>query len=527
MSTPIAERFSVARHAPVATTFPEPMAGSADRLRPRLVAQSRGLTAVLGAAGLLGSLVFVAAYGRTHLVLGARPPASWLGLLSAPADAGWRGICSVLAWVGMLTLVGCWLGLARLAVDDRLGARTAGYVAGGWAVPFIVGPPLTSLDIYSFAAQGHQLLSGMSPYTAPPDQLPAGAFLAAVDPRWRHVLSPYGPIGVRLEWLAALVGRGDATATVVWLKVLAVACTLVAIALAVRLSHPQRRPLTLVLLGANPLLLTTAFSAGHLEAPMLALLLAAVLAQRNSHPSVAVACAVAAGLVKAPALLAAVFLLVEHARAAPGALHRARTLARDGGVLAAVTIAGTLAVPQGWGWTNTVLHTPATGRALWTPSTVLAELATPFLSLFSGGSVSFDRVLTVTRLVGLLTVAALTAVQLGRRTPWELRLGRSLLAVAVLGFVFYPWYLLWGVPLLIISGGRRTAYLLACGGAAFTAAYLWPEPHETMAAARMLLHALQQHPATISSLPALLPGAVGALVLVCHTFRRRPTAHAD
>jgi len=415
---------------------------------------------VLGSVGLLASLVFVAAYGRTHLVLGATPPTSWLGLLSAPSSAGWRGICSVTAWAGMLTLAGCWFGLARLALVGRLGLRPAAAIAGGWAIPFVVGPPLTSFDIYNFATQGRQLLSGISPYTAPPDQLPAGAMLAAVDPRWRHVLSPYGPIGLRFEWLAALFGHGDATATVIWLKVLAVVCTLAVVVLAVRLSGPRRRPLTVVLLALNPLLLTTALSAGHLEAPMMALLLGAVLAERTRHPSVALALALTAGLVKAPALLVVVFLVIEHARDHSRTLSRAKTLLRDGAVLAVVGLAGTLSVPHGWGWTSTVLHTPATGRALWTPSTVLAELATPVLSV-AHVDLPFDSVLTVTRLAGLLAVAGLTAVQLRRRTRWEKRLGGCLVALAALGFVLYPWYLLWGVPLLIIGARRRTAFRLA------------------------------------------------------------------
>ncbi len=471
---------------------------------------------MLGIVGLFASLVFVAAYGRTHLVLGATPPTTWLGLLLVPAN-GWRGICSVTAWAGMLTLAGCWFGVARLALVGRVGLRPAAAIAGGWAIPFVVGPPLTSLDIYNFATQGRQLLSGISPYTAPPDQLPAGAMLAAVDPRWRHVLSPYGPIGLRFEWLAALFGRGDATATIIWLRVLAVVCTVAAVVLAVRLSRPHRRALTVVLLALNPLLLTTALSAGHLEAPMLALLLGAVLAERTRHPSLSIALALAAGLVKAPALLAVVFLVIEHARDPGQHLSRAKTLLRDGAVLAVVGLAGTLSVPHGWGWTSTVLHTPATGRALWTPSTVLAELAAPVLSL-AGVDLSFDRVLTITRLIGLAAVAVLTAVQLRRRMKWEQRLGGCLVALAALGFVLYPWYLLWGVPLLVVGARRRTAFGLAVASAAFTAAYLWPEPQETMAAARALLQALHLAGA-VWSLAVLVSVAGGALALARYAYR--------
>ena len=59
-----------------------------------------------------------------------------------------------------------------------------------------------------------------------------------------------------------------------------------------------------------------------------------------------------------------------------------------------------------------------------------------------------------------------------------MRLGIGLTMLAVLGFVLYPWYLLWGWPLLVVSGRRRLVVISSLLAAAFTLANLWPQRRE-------------------------------------------------
>jgi alpha-1,6-mannosyltransferase len=252
----------------------------------------------------------------------------------------------------------------------------------------------------------------------------------------------------------------------------------------------------------------TGVSAGHLETVMLVLLLAAVLAERRHRPVLALVLSVAAGLVKAPALLLTVFLAVEHLSAA--APHRAAraTAVRDGTAVAGALAVGTFLVPHGWGWIGTVVRTPASGRTLWTPSTAVAEALTA-LSRWCGFSLSLDRVLSATRLMGDVTALAVVILLLRRRGNYEARLGLALVAVSMLGVVLYPWYLLWGIPLLIVNARRGAASMLSLAGVIFATLYLCPEPREAAAAGVALVGKLGKAP-PIGLLFALTVAAAAA-----------------
>jgi hypothetical protein len=246
-----------------------------------------------------------------------------------------------------------------------------------------------------------------------------------------------------------------------------------------------------VLFGANPLLLTTTFSAAHLEAVMLALLLLALYAFRSNRPVLAMALAVAAGLVKVPALAAVPFFALEHWRAAPSSRARLRVVARDAATTGAALAACGLLVPHGWGWTSSVLHTPAIGREWWTPSTLLAEIGVGAAHVL-GLHADLPGLLNITRSLGLVATAVLLTWLLFRRGDAALRLGLGLSALAILGFVLYPWYLLWGWPLVVIAGRRRLVFGASVAAALFTLANAWPQRREASA----FLDGTGRHPLT-------------------------------
>jgi hypothetical protein len=449
--------------------------------------------------GTLAAGVFVLLEGHTHVVPGVVPPSRWFGLLDV-VGPGQRALDSLVAWFAILTLGACWLMLARQALAGRLRLRVGVVAAVAWAVPFTAGPPLTSLDMYSYAAHGWLSSSGLSPYGFPPAALGPGPVLGAVDPRWRNVLSPYGPGGTLLEHVAAVVGRTP-LGTVLMLRLFAVVAAVAAVGIAVALTRPSARPRTLVLLGLNPLLLTTTFSAAHLEAMVLAALLGALYFSRRNRPLLALALAVTAGLVKAPALAAVPFLVVENWRNTEA---RLRVAVRDITVVAAALIVGGALVPNGWAWTGTVVHTPATGREWWTPSTLLAEMIAG-IGRGVGVDVGTAGLLGLTRTAGLLASGFVLAHLLRKRGDVALRLGIGLSSLAVLGFVLYPWYLLWGWPLLVIAGRRRVAFVSSVAAAAFTLANLWPQRREAAA----LVHSVSRHlvptfTAAVLALPLLI-----------------------
>src|SRR3954453_6215265 len=226
-----------------------------------------GMVGIPAVLGTLAAVVFVLLEGHTHVVPGQVPPSHRFGLLG-PVSASRRAVDSLAAWAAILTLGGCWLVLVRRVRAGLLPLRPLAWTGAAWATPFVLGPPLTSLDVYSYVAYGFLSKSGHSPYSFSPADPAPGPVVNAVDPRWHHVFSPYGPIATFNEHLAASVG-GSALGTLEVLRLLAAAATAVSIALAVAMTRPDLRPRTMVLLGLNPLLLTTTFSAAHLEATML------------------------------------------------------------------------------------------------------------------------------------------------------------------------------------------------------------------------------------------------------------------
>ena len=76
-----------------------------------------------------------------------------------------------------------------------------------WMAPLLVGMPLASSDLYSYAAQAQLARHGLDPYTTTPADLPAvdlGKFLDNVAWKWVDTPSPYGPLWVAVsKWVAA------------------------------------------------------------------------------------------------------------------------------------------------------------------------------------------------------------------------------------------------------------------------------------------------------------------------------------
>jgi alpha-1,6-mannosyltransferase len=209
------------------------------------------------------------------------------------------------------------------------------------------------------------------------------------------------------------------------------------------------------------------------------------------------------------------FLVLEDWRASP---RRVPTAARDVGTVGAALLVGGWLVPHGWAWTDTVLHTPATGREWWTPTTLLAEIGAGIGHVL-GLAVTTSDLIGITRSVGLLATAALLTWLLFRRDDVLLRIGAGTTLLAVLGFVLYPWYLLWGWPLLVVAGRRRLAMTASTVACCFTLANLWPQQREVAA----LWRAAQHSPAlTIGILLILVAGGGGAV-----TARRRSGAQGS
>jgi hypothetical protein len=396
----------------------------------------------LSVIGFLASSLVVVAGGRVGTVKSVIPLTDWMGLLSVQGRRTGDYLPGSLMIFGIVVLILLWLVAIGLHAQGTRSERSVWCVAGAWAVPFVVGPPMLSNDVWTYAAQGLMVRSGLDPYTMGPSSLGQVHAVAAVDPAWRSVPSPYGPLATTVQHLAIAISGGSPLGAAIVFRALGVLCFIAIGLLAAELAG-TRRTQALCLTILNPLLLLHVISGAHLEGVMCALLLGAIVAANQRRWPLAILLACAAGSVKAPAFVAVLAIIAVHSHGFRG--RRAlRTAAEDIGLAGVSVLAFTVIVRNGWGWLH-ALNTPTLGHTPLAPASLVADLYDPIVTaasfddLAAGGRVS--TMLAAGCIVLYLTLTA-------HHRALAVTIGTGLLAVGLLGPVLYPWYLLWGVVCL-------------------------------------------------------------------------------
>ncbi|MDQ1679983.1 MAG: alpha,6-mannosyltransferase [Frankiaceae bacterium] len=420
----------------------------------------------IGTAAVVGTLSaagLVATTGDLASIPGSTLPVSWslllpLDPLTRATAAGGVEITAV-----ALLVVSWWALLLR---RHHMSGKLALAIGGLWSLPLAIGLPLLSHDAYSYLAQGRLSVLGMDPYRDSPGRLGGGVWLQGVDPVWRGARSPYGPLVVLSERLAALTG--NPITALVFLHVIALLCLAAIAFVVVRLTAPEKLTTVLLLTVVNPLVLLQLLAAAHWETLLAGLLALSLYAWRRGRFGLAIALASTAAAVKMPAMFAVVVLALLWVLSSEGLGRWRRAVAA-----AVATVAPWLVlyavVPDALGFRRALL-TPLSGRTLYAPTTLLAQITASVLRGF-GVVVDFDAVLSIWRVGGML--AAVTAclfllVTVRSRQPAK-TIGLGLLAVAILGPVVYPWYLTWGLLPLALVSWRPNAIARLSTVAVFTA----------------------------------------------------------
>ncbi len=430
----------------------------------------------------MGTCLVVATAGRLALRDGVEPPTGWLGLL-APVRLDRASALPAFMIIGVTLTLGAWLYLCLLARRGVVSLRGTVIILAVWFLPAAVGPPILSLDVYSYIAQAAMLNADLNPYRNGPIILGDHPSLLASDPVWRTSRAPYGPLALGLLKAVYALSGDSVLAAVVILRIVAFAGVVVIMVCVALATDPPRRPLA-VAVATSPIMIMQLLGAIHLEAIMVALLAAGLLAARARHPALALVLLTSAAAVKWPAAFAIAAVIVWHAVqpspdriAEAGSTHPSRwarpfrwtrpsrcngvrSVARD---VAVVTVSGlflVLLVPDGLGWLRSVF-TPAAGLTLYAPTVGLADALTR-LGDITNAKVEFAEALSVTRAAGIVLTAAVMLRLLAtiRGRDIATTVGWGLLTLSVLGPVLYPWYLTWGlVPLAMAMNRQRLAVI--------------------------------------------------------------------
>ena len=434
-----------------------------------------------GIPGAIGSATL--AIGA--LALGWLPPlfhvdrVPIVGLLRTTAVG--EGLGRVAVLVGGALILQAWLLLGTDVLGNQHGDITAlRQVLALWLLPTLLVPPLFSRDPYSYFVQGRLLQLGLDPYTHGAADVP-GWFQAGVDPMWAETSTPYGPIYLLIERAVVSVAGTPYWSAVGFRLIALVGIALMAWSIPrLARAHGIDPAAATWLAALNPLVLLHFSLGGHNDALMVGCMLAGLHFAMERRTVTSVLLLAVAVSVKPIAFVAVPFVgLLLLPRYASMTKRLVAYAASGTAVLAIVLVAGQM-LGVGWGWVQ-ALTTPGSVRTWLSPTTGIGMM----IGLLGDGlghpewdALAVSAVRTIGILSALVFCAYLLLFPQGRSPVRGALLAFT--AIIALGPVVQPWYLLWALPLVAVSGMHRPWHLKAIvlGTAAFVV-YALAEPTAT------------------------------------------------
>ncbi|MCW3025405.1 MAG: hypothetical protein JWM29_837 [Solirubrobacterales bacterium] len=370
----------------------------------------------------------------------------------SPQIAGWlQGIGERLGYrvflIAILVSAGAYAGLIALARRSRervvVSKRAALLLIGALHLVVFAGPILLSTDVFSYIAYARMGVEhGINPYTHGPLAIAADPIYQYVGHDWRHVATAYGPLYTLLSYPLAPLGLKGALWAMKLEALLASAGTLALVWRCAR-ARGLDPVWAILVLGANPLYVIYGLGGAHNDLIMLLAMMAAVsltllAPQSRGRDAGAAAIVVAGALIKATVAALLPFMVLAR-----------RSLAPLVGALAAL-IAGALIGYAAFG-----VHGIDVVAALNRDAAFVStdSFATEIAHLFGKpGVFPIDHDLLKAALVAIV-------VHLMWRTwrgyDWVAASGWTLLAISVTSTWLLAWYILWPLPLAVISRDRR------------------------------------------------------------------------
>ncbi len=372
--------------------------------------------------------------------------------------------------VGVVLLLQSWLVLGFGVMHSTVRSMKRLWITLlAWAAPLMLCLPLFSRDVYSYFAQGKLLVQDIDPYTKGVVELP-GWFGTGADPLWGESPAPYGPLFLLLERGVAAFSNGDPLLGAYVFRIIAVLGVLLLAWSVPKLSfmHGISPPKAFWLVVLNPLVFMHFIIGVHNDALMIGLIAAGFVLALERHPALGVMAVSLGAAVKPIGLLALPFL---------GIIWAGRTATFGNRVskwiltllIAIVTfVILSLISRTGIGWLG-ALATPGKVRTWLSPPTAIGMITGQLVKWIGIGTIDF--MVNVFRILGQLAalglIAWLALKPYGRSATRAA--GVAFIAIVFLGPVVQPWYVLWGLPLVVAAGlTRNELRVVLIGSAAFT-----------------------------------------------------------
>ena len=353
-------------------------------------------------------------------------------------------------WVGFAAYLGV------LAAAPRLGRRIVWGTIAVAIAGFAAAPVLLSHDVFSYVDYARLgAVHGLDPYVHPPSAAPADPAFAQVA--WPDTTSAYGPLFTLATYPLAWLPVDAAVAA---LKALAAASVLGLAALIARLA-PARGvdPLrAAAFVALNPLVLVHVVGGAHNDGLAMLLAMTGVAAVLSAREYSGGGALVAAGAVKASALVVFPFALLATARRPrcnafeayypSNAFHLRRFLV--GGAVALVAIGALGYAAFDWDWLHSI---GLAGENQSRTSYMSIPITTARLTGLDPDAV---------RIAALILYGAFVTYLLARTwrgADWIEAAAWATLALLLATSWLLPWYLIWPLPLIALSRSYKLTLL--------------------------------------------------------------------
>jgi hypothetical protein len=384
-------------------------------------------------------IVLDGALGHSSLIPKQPHIAAWL--VGIGERLGYRVF--LIAMLAMSGAYAAMLLLNRASSRAGISKRSALILIGALHLIVFAGPVLLSTDVFSYIAYARMGVEhGLNPYLHGPAAISHDRVYTYVGHDWRRVATAYGPLYTLLSYPLAPLGVTGALWAMKLEALLASAGTL-ALTWRVARARDLDPVFAILVIGANPLYVIYGLGGAHNDLIMMLAMMAAVSLTLLRRPSgrreaAGAAVVVAGALVKATVAVLLPFMILSRRRLAPIL-----------GALVAVALGALI------GYLAFGVHGVDVVAALNRDAAFVStdSFATEIAHLFGKpGVFPVDHDL----LKAALVVIVLHLMwRTWRGYDWVAASGWTLLAISVTSTWLLAWYILWPLPLAVITRDRR------------------------------------------------------------------------
>ncbi|MFJ6077349.1 polyprenol phosphomannose-dependent alpha 1,6 mannosyltransferase MptB [Pseudarthrobacter sp. NPDC092419] len=414
-----------------------------------------GHRAYIGTAqGFLGALMmFVGSIGTGWIANGS--PMIRQPVVIALRTEGWGvAVSTILLTAGAMLLIRSWLRLGqRVAGWGQHSLRSVVIAVSAWSLPLMFCVPVFSRDVYAYTGQGRLVREGQNPYEVGISTL-SNWFSLGADPAWAEARTPYGPYFL---WLArGVVGLTGAQPdlSVLLFRLLAGVGVLLCVIYVPKLAelHGINGARALWITVANPLFLISFIASAHNDALMVGLAVAGVYFAATRRYILGILLVTASIGIKPITVLLLPFLGVMWAGASATWPRKFLIWAATAGISFGVLLLSGLPYNLGTGWVWAIMD-PTPGYTGYSPSGFLGQQVEMLANALGLPGGTFADVLRT----GLKWIAIGLVLLLMFRGDYSRAVRRMALAftaVVMLSPIIQPWYILWFLPFLAVTGIR-------------------------------------------------------------------------